>query len=190
MARRGYKYRRIKNEGEQCSYGGVLAPKSISDETLDCKPCAELINGCALCDSHTTCLKCIEDTTENIITLKSGGRDTDICTSSDLCYNPNPDVVLVNDRPKYCTDCTLDGCIACSRGDPGGTCYQCKQGYTFTAGTCTPATPPSGTHTLTYFVKGFEGVTGDTSAQNSAAGTSLSDPYSYLQQAIYDVYTN
>jgi hypothetical protein len=33
-------------------------------------------------------------------------------------------------------------------------------------------------------------VTGDTSAQDSAAGTSLSDPYSYLQQAIYDVYTN
>ena len=76
------------NEGEQCGWGAVLSPISARDSTLVCKPCTEVINGCALCSSHRECLQCM-DPAANVITMKdAGGEELDVCTTSDLCYNP------------------------------------------------------------------------------------------------------
>ena len=55
------------------------------------------------------------------MTLKNypSGDLVDICTDSDLCYNPNGSESL-----NACKECQ-DNCVACSRADPSGTCYQC-----------------------------------------------------------------
>ena len=142
----------------------MLAPESEPDDALVCKACSELIPGCALCTSHTECLECM-DSTEDVITLRdvASGEETDLCTSSDLCYNPNGGIGV-----KYCDLC-IDNCIACSRADPTATCYQCENEYSYDSdtNTCVLLSTPSGTLEVEYFVNGFEGVLMPTTDINS-----------------------
>ena len=51
--RTSWEYRDELILGQQCSWGAVLAPESLSNSTMTCKPCTELIEGCALCTSNT-----------------------------------------------------------------------------------------------------------------------------------------
>ena len=91
----------------------------------------------------------------NVITLKNwpDGSETDICTDSDLCYNPNGSMSI------NACQCDIENCVACSRADSSGTCYQCGQGFSFdeSSNSCI-ATSSSGSLELEYFVKSFDGL--------------------------------